>query len=95
MAGQYKMYSTKQTYILPFVEFSGSLKKKKRKKNSLEVYNLCSSYQIYYSFPSISFSLDMSFNSSLQYAHVSCDPIKNIKKTQYLNISYLIHYFRS
>lgn len=36
---------------LPFVKFSGSVKI--RKKNSLKMYNLCFSYQIYYSRPSI------------------------------------------
>lgn len=35
--------------ILPFMKFSGSLKRKKLTKK----YNLCSSYQIYYSFLSI------------------------------------------
>lgn len=35
----------------PFVKFSGSVKI--RKKNSLKMYNLCFSYQIYYLCPSI------------------------------------------
>lgn len=37
--------------------------------------------------------LDVGFNSSLPYAHISCHPVENIK-TQYLNISYLLHYSR-
>lgn len=45
------------------------------------MYTLCSSYQIYYLFSSfICFNfLDVGFNSSLQYAHVSCHPVENIK----------------
>lgn len=37
-----------QTNILPFVEFYGSQNKEKK---TLEMYNLFSSYQIYYLFP--------------------------------------------